>query len=217
VLSPTSDPTTRERLLAVASEVFAERGFRLATVREICARAGANVAAVHYHFRDKEGLYREVLEGAMKAALERYPPDLGVRPGASAEDRLAAFVRSFLLRTLSEGTPTWLMSLVSKEMLEPTGALDHLVEHVHKPLFGRLRGIVAEIAGPDADPESVVLCCQAIVGQCIFYKHAQAVIHRMGHGVPSTPEAIERLAAHVTSFSLAGIRRRASEAREERR
>src|SRR5690348_12137034 len=53
--------STREKLLEVAEQIFAERGFDGATVREICLRAGANIAAVNYHFGDKLNLYTEVL------------------------------------------------------------------------------------------------------------------------------------------------------------
>ena len=68
-------PETRQRLLQAAAEVFAARGFRQATVREICRRAQANLAAVNYHFRDKEGLYADVLEDAHRQALKKYPLD----------------------------------------------------------------------------------------------------------------------------------------------
>jgi len=62
-----SDPT-REKLLEVAEQVFADRGYQAATIREICERAGANVAAVNYHFGDKLGLYTEVLQQSVRAA-----------------------------------------------------------------------------------------------------------------------------------------------------
>jgi AcrR family transcriptional regulator len=74
------DPTmteTRQRLLEAAGAVFAERGFRATTVREICHRARANLAAVNYHFGDKERLYGAVLQYALRYALQKYPPTLG--------------------------------------------------------------------------------------------------------------------------------------------
>ena len=53
-----------ERLLHAAGEVFAERGFRAATVRQITERAGVNLAAINYHFHDKGELYARALHAA---------------------------------------------------------------------------------------------------------------------------------------------------------
>ena len=61
------DRETRERLLRTAARLFADRGFKKVTVRDICRTARANVAAVNYHFGDKLGLYREVLQLAAEA------------------------------------------------------------------------------------------------------------------------------------------------------
>jgi AcrR family transcriptional regulator len=206
------DTATRQRLLEIAGEVFAEQGFRAATIRDICARADANVAAVNYHFGDKEALYRDVLDHAHAIALRRYPPDLGTTPDSSAEDRLRAFVRAFVLRLLDDGVPAWLGKLMAREMIEPTGALDGIVETVLRPMFRRLVGIVGEIAGPDADPKLVRLSAQSVVGQCLFYRHAQECLRRLGKDAESGQGKAERIAQHVTSFSLAAIRTLAKEA-----
>ena len=203
-----ADPDTRRRLLDAAGEVFAESGFRSATVRDICQKAGANVAAVNYHFGDKESLYRAVLENALQSMIAEYPPDYGLPANPSAEDRLHAFVHSFLLRVLTGSKRTLLMRMMTREMVEPTQALDRLVETVQKPLFRILHGIVTELCGPDAPPELVLASAQAVVAQCLFYKQAEHVICRMGHRVPQTPAEIAPLAKQITEFSLGGMRAR---------
>lgn len=53
---------TRDRLIDAALFEFADRGILAATLRDITDRAGANIAAVNYHFGSKEGLIRSVLE-----------------------------------------------------------------------------------------------------------------------------------------------------------
>ena len=83
-------PETPERLMEAAGWVFAEKGFRNATIRDICKRAGANIAAVNYHFGDKEHLYIEVIKYAHRT-LVKYQTDLGLDDNASAEERLKAF------------------------------------------------------------------------------------------------------------------------------
>src|SRR5450631_681854 len=62
----TSDPT-RDKLLDVAGRIFADRGYRSATIREISVAAGANVAAVNYHFGDKLALYTEAVHQSLRA------------------------------------------------------------------------------------------------------------------------------------------------------
>src|SRR5882672_9983302 len=94
----TGHDATRQHLLEAAGEVFAEVGFRAATVREICQRAGANIAAVNYHFGDKEQLYAAVLKESFRSAIEKYPANFGLPAKATPEQRLRAFIHSFLCR-----------------------------------------------------------------------------------------------------------------------
>ena len=82
--------TRRQRLLDAGSKVFAEKGYRSATVAEISEAAGANVALINYYFGSKEGLYVEVWRQAFQVALERYPFDGGLGEQTSAEERLEA-------------------------------------------------------------------------------------------------------------------------------
>lgn len=60
---------TRREILRAAGAAFAASGFVGATTRAVAARAGVNVATLHYHFGSKEGLYRAVLGEASRGSL----------------------------------------------------------------------------------------------------------------------------------------------------
>src|SRR4030067_3860926 len=94
---------TRERLLDAAGEVFAERGYRRATVREICRRANVNIASVSYYFKSKEDLYADVLEFAYRQARQKYPETDAAGRAGSGEGRLSRLVRTFLLGIFNGG------------------------------------------------------------------------------------------------------------------
>jgi len=196
---------TRERLLVAGGEVFAAKGYREATIRDICSLAGANIAAVNYHFRDKEGLYREVLAFTAKQSVARYPMEFDL--AVPAGERLETFVRNYLERLLDEGKPAWFGKLLAREMFEPTSAMDDLAEHFARPMFMVLRGIVGELLGPRAEPELVRRCAMSVVGQCLFYKHARPMIERLAPEQGFAREDREALARHITAFSLGAIER----------
>lgn len=205
-MSPASPRSsdTRRRLLEAAGEVFAEHGFRVATIQEICRRADANIAAVNYHFTDKEQLYRAVLRYAEEECGGDHPRELG--PGATAEERLHAHVEWFLLHLLDDGRPAWHGRLLAREMIEPTAALDELVEGHIRESNVRLLGIVRDLMGPRASEAQVRTCAFSITGQCLFYHHCEPVITRLHPEVLIDREQVPALAEHITHFSLAGLR-----------
>lgn len=197
---------TRQRLLEAAGEVFAEQGFRQATVRDICARAGANVAAVNYHFGDKEGLYAQVLGYAHGCAIAKYPPNLGLAADAPAQERLYAFVLSFLQRLMDDGRPAWHAKIMSREMAEPTGAMDALVDEQIKPHFAYIRQVMIDLLGKKTDDVTIRLCCNSVVGQCLFYHFGKPVTSRLfPHGALGMKDA-PRIARHIARLTLSGIR-----------
>jgi AcrR family transcriptional regulator len=197
---------TTQRLLEAAGEVFAEKGFRSATIREICDRAKTNVAAVNYHYRDKEGLYLQVLEYWTRIGEEKFPPDLGLGPNPTPEEQLRAFIRSFLFRIFDKGRPAWLSRLMAHEMADPTAALDRLIDEVYRPLLDRLAEIVRSLLGAAARDDQVRLYCRSITGQCLYYYHARPVIQKMTPEFKYEQADLERLADHITRFSLAALR-----------
>jgi AcrR family transcriptional regulator len=201
---------TRERILEAAGGVFAEYGFRYATVRDICTQAGVNVAAVNYYFRDKENLYTSVLKYWRGEAFKKYPLDIKIDDNRPAEEHLATFIRYFLLRVLEEGQPSWFWKLVAKEYIEPTSALDMLVEETIRPTFQFLSSVVRRLVTGPVSEETVRLCCLSIVSQCLFFVYGKHVIKKLFQKDDFKTEEIETIAAHITRFSLQAINNQGS-------
>lgn len=203
------DQGTRERLLAAAAEVFAEHGYTSATVREICRRAGANVAAVNYHFGGKDKLYAAMLDHYMRTCQATFPLDLGVTPESTPEERLRAFVRGLVLRVLGGGDDPVSEAhgkLVSLEMIDPGPASDALIREHIVPVNNLLDDILRGLLGPAAnDPEVLRTCLLAIFGHITFYFNGRgAIAHIYGREDP-TPESLERIVDGVTRFTMGGI------------
>jgi AcrR family transcriptional regulator len=196
---------TQQRILDAAGEVFAEFGYRAATVRQICEKAGANVAAVNYYFRDKEGLYLAVLRSVPDAHAEKYPAQLDLNPDATPEQQLRAYVQSMIHRVFDPGRPGWHSKIIAREMVEPTLALDTLVEDFARPLHRELSGVVRRLLGSAATDENVRLAALSVMGQCVYYHHARTVLKRLYPEQMYGAEDIVRLVDHITEFSLAGL------------
>ncbi len=196
-------PEIRQRLLAAAGEVFAERGFRDATTREICERASANVAAVNYHFGEKEELYRAVFEYA-----HAYAPrmDEAALAAGSTEQQLRVFIHTALTRLFHEGRPAWLGRLVAQEMINPTNMLDGLVAQQIRPNLERLKTIVRAALPPESSDETLRLCTNSVAAQWLFYFHSGQVIKRLNPEQQFSPSEIQLLAEHITKFSITALK-----------
>jgi TetR/AcrR family transcriptional regulator, regulator of cefoperazone and chloramphenicol sensitivity len=176
-------------------------------VREICNRAGANVAAINYHFGDKETLYVEVLRYAHGRALEKYPLLLDIGETEPPEKKLQAFVQSLLSRIFDKGPTSWHGRLMSREMMEPTAALDSLIEERIRPMSSVLWKVISEILGCPSTDERVLRCAFSVVSQCVFYNHCRPAVGKLfPQLLPQDQAGIEDLAKHITRFSLAAMR-----------
>jgi len=201
------DRRTHRRLLEAAGEVFAAKGYRATTVREICRRAGANVAAINYHFGDKEGLYAEVLRYAHACAMERHPPEMHTTAASSPEDRLRAFIVSFLHRLFDQGRPAWHARLMIREMVEPTGALGRLVKQSLHPRREQLTQIIRAIIGDHrADDRLLRHCVMSVVGQCLSFYHGRPMLERLYPEQKFDAAGLAERADYIYRFTLAALR-----------
>lgn len=200
---------TKKRILDAAYKVFAQSGFQHTTVREICALAGVNVAAINYHFGDKKGLYLATLKHFQAAVTLKYPLNSETTKSYRPEKRLELFVWQFVSRAhgCPEGESPRFWQLMVRELMEPTEGLDVIIEEMIRPMYTLLSSIVLEILGKNATEPTVRLCCASVIGQCLFFFYAQPVIKRLFPGRKLSTEAKMKLAAgHILRFSLNAIK-----------
>ncbi len=196
------DPT-KSRLLEGAGEEFAEKGFELARVRAICDRAGANLAAINYHFGDKEHLYVEVLREAHRCGLD--PDEQRFDPRLSSAERLRAFIHHFLDRVLAMNRPEdWQHRLMLREMLSPTPFSEVLVREMIRPRFDFMKGLMREIC-PQADDRRLNALVFSVIGQCLHYKMARRVTERLVGEEGYRALDLDYLTDHITAFCLAAL------------
>jgi TetR/AcrR family transcriptional regulator, regulator of cefoperazone and chloramphenicol sensitivity len=199
------DRETRDRLLRTAARLFAERGFKKVTVRDICRAARANVAAVNYHFGDKLGLYREVLQLAIDVLRSTTDAARKAAEGCPPDEQLRRYVQVLLRRVLGAGRDDWIHRLVNREIADPTPALDAFVDQGLRPRLAYLSAIVSGILGCPADDPRVMRSVISIQTQAVAYL-PNAIGARLGMKTRLTPTEIEEIVVHVAEFSLGGIR-----------
>jgi AcrR family transcriptional regulator len=198
------DRETHDRLLAAATRLFAERGFAKVTVRDICDRAHANVAAVNYHFGGKVGLYEQVLRSAIAIMQATTTQAREAGAGRPPAEQLRIYVQIFIERIVGAGHNSWIHRLMTHEMSDPTPGLDLVIDQVIRPRMEFVGGIIAAlIAAPPDDPR-VALCSMSVQAQCMALMNAQ-IGERINPQMKITPARLDSIAEHITNFSLAGI------------
>lgn len=155
----------RARVLEAACELFAAGGFHGTHLREICKRAGTNIAGVCYHFHSKEGLYEAVImeagrhlaadDGAFEASLN-LPP----------EQRLQTLIES-LMQKLS-AKHAWVARILSRELLDSVGEIKSFAAYGLERDFLQLQAAL-RVCGLEAGSETVRLQALSVICDCVFY------------------------------------------------
>jgi AcrR family transcriptional regulator len=198
---------TRQRILSVASVLFAEKGYRNTTHEQICRMAKVNAAAINYHFRKKETLYVEAWRMSYNSILKKHPADGGVSPAASAETRLHGRVLS-LMRRMSD-PENKVFDIINREMSNPTGLLTEVINESIIPVIAGLESIIRELLGGKANGTDVLLCQMSIMAQCfhaIMIRRRKPMKIKEGNEVSLHDLNVEEIAEHVTRFSIDGIK-----------
>jgi AcrR family transcriptional regulator len=206
---------TRAALVAAALERFGERGFEAASTREIAAAAGANVAAIAYHFGGKEGLRAACADfiaatiGDVFAGAVGVASDPSRMAGAQARDALARLVEALAEAIVVRAAARPIVRFMLREMFEPSAAFERVFQAI-APLHIRACALWSRAAGAPAESEATRLALFALIGQVIYFRLARPVILRRMNWRdigPAEAAAIKRLIVANLDASLEASRR----------
>jgi AcrR family transcriptional regulator len=200
------DAGTRRRLLEAAAHCFAARGFEAATVREVCRRAHANVAAVNYHFGSKERLYLETIRWATSlchASSTLQVVEAGKDPSLTPRQRFVVVVRLLAKSMLSEQSE-WHLRLMWREMTSPSIAMDAIVKEFMRPRFNTMCEAVRALK-PAADERTVTLLSMSVMGQILYHRFAAPVALKLLGERGYDAALVDEIAEHVVAFSLRAL------------
>ncbi len=176
-MTQSSSDITRQKLIDAATAVFAEVGYKSATVREIVRRASVNQAAINYHFHGKDALYCEVMRRAFLHMEQKVDAK---NENAEPEEELRAFMQSMMGAMLQAGDgPSGYARLLAWEMIEPSGYLGHLEKEGPLRHYHQVMDIVRKFMPREMPEHKVAWAAFWLLGQCSAVRQAQSMIPLM--------------------------------------
>ena len=204
-MAPLTQTDTRTRLLDAAMALFAERGFEQTTVATISMQAEANVAAVNYHFGDKQSLYREALRAAYEEADQAFPVALPADVDVTPEQRLRHHIYAMISQIFCPTPAGYLCRMVAKEFAEPTFAVDMIFSELISQNRAHMWTTISGLLGACASEQRIHLAMVSVVAQFQFYNFSRLIREIGRKPIVSLPES-DAIAEHIYQFSLAGIK-----------
>lgn len=198
--------STRAHLLETAGRVFGQKGFDAATGKEICQLAGANAAAVVYHFGGMDGLYAAVLREARDRLVSTELLAAAVAGARDPKAKLESYI-AVLVRTLAgPASQSWAARVIGREIIAPSKAVDQFTD---RELQGRaqiLKSIVSEVTGLAPQHPAVARAAVSILAPCLLLLIVDR--RRLGRAFPAfniRPHSVRATTRHMTRFALAGL------------
>ncbi len=193
-----SDNDCRVTLMAVATPLFAEKGFHGVSVRELAKAAGMNLSMISYYFGGKEALYAAVL--SQQFATLGQVTDIK----ALAMDPLGKFERYIRSTVERYRKNPYLLRFYTSELTNPTPSFQLIVKPAIREVLVVLQeifneGLAAGQFRQGLDPMDTIL---ALAGMINFYFLLEPVTQEM---VNHAPQRDEVLVNHLMDIFTRGV------------
>ncbi len=210
-----STEATRRRLLDAGLEAFGERGFDAVSTRDLAEKAGANQAAIPYHFGGKEGLYMAVVEDLVETvqrsvgtATKNIQAQLAEGPItlAQGEALITALIGKMVEFLVGAGEAQLRAAFVIRELMHPSAAFDLLYEGYMEQVHTTITRLVASLLGDDPESMTSILRAHALLGEVVIFGAGRELIRRRAGWDDFTEDHLEQITTAVTETFLSSIR-----------
>jgi len=205
--TPRASCETRDALLDAAERLFSERGYEGVGIREIAARAGANLAAIQYHFGSKRSLYLETMRRT--ATRPEVVANWKLLSSAPRDSRGAAavlvrFVRALVERLLDPGEVNRSACLMLQEALRPSEAVGDVAAGFTTPREDLLADLVRRVA-PGTSRAAALAGARSILSQILYFLIFRPFLEQRDERLYSDARRVRATADAIARFSLRGL------------
>jgi TetR/AcrR family transcriptional regulator, regulator of cefoperazone and chloramphenicol sensitivity len=194
----------RDRILKTAARLFAERGYDATNIRTLAAKARVNQAAINYHFKTKDGLYREVLRAAIHALTEHQLSHAQEKQAMPRERALAEFVRDQLRPLSARDDVSRYIHVLNWEAVRPTAVYRQLVSEEAAPFMGFAVDLIRRFL-PEADQRTLSMAAIWLMGQCHIFVRYREQLARAPVSLNLNESGVDQLSALISAWALAGL------------
>lgn len=198
-MPPPAPEGTRGALILAGIRLFGRQGFAATSVRHLAQEAGANIAAIAYHFGGKEGLRLACAEEfgrRMAGAIGTVGLQVEAGPDAAREDlrHIVHIMVGFLL-----GGPgaSEIVPFMLRELAEGGPGVDIVYRSFAEPIHRRLCQLWGRATGTDPDSETVRLAVFALIGQLMYFRIGQSIVQRRMEWASLGPAEIEKITRRI--------------------
>ena len=199
-----SSGSTKERILGAAEVLFAQHGFDGASLRQLTAAAGVNLAAVNYHFGSKDKLVEQVFRRRLDALNQHRLSELAKvvgQPQTTLEDVLAAYIRP-ALELSHDGNGSLFMRVLARAFAEHDDTLRQFLSenygHVMRQFTAEFARLLPQLSKPE-----LYWRIDLVTGALTHAMSGFGMIQRKSD--VSEQVHREQTAQHLIRFAVAGL------------
>ncbi len=196
---------TRHSIIKAAVDLFAERGFDGASVRDIVTKARVNQAAINYHFKGKDGLYLEVL----KTAFEKLTDHAGFDPeklkSLSREEALRSFVYQQLRPLLFRDEMSRYIRMFSWESAHPTKVFRKFMATNSASYLTAAVDLARRFLPPDTQKRTALCGAIWLMGQCSIFVRNRELFAQEPFSITIDEPFVDELTGLITRLAIGGL------------